>query len=124
MPRAKKCEVLTPPDSLEPDAVQEWNRIVSAVRATGHTLKQADRSMLMLCVKTWMVNQKAHEHVLQYGAVIKWPNGLPGTSPQYKVYIETGKQLQTMLAALGCTPASRDFDAVKAGPVKIAPLKF
>jgi P27 family predicted phage terminase small subunit len=117
---------LEPPADLAADSVTEWYRVIAAVAHTGRTLKTADQPLLTLYVSTWKINRQAYQHVAQYGAIIKWPNGLPGASPQYKSFIETSKQLRGLLADLGCTPASRDFDIAPTtiAPTEPAPLDY
>jgi len=53
------------------------------------------------------VNQTCYQHVREHGPIVKWPNGLPGQSPQYKAFLATATLLRGLLADLGATPASR-----------------
>ena len=47
------------------------------------------------------------KHVAAHGSVIKWPNGVPGPSPFYKVAKDAAGQLRGLLNDLGLTPAAR-----------------
>jgi P27 family predicted phage terminase small subunit len=121
MPRKPKPIIGQPPADIagDPDLLAEWTRIVAAAVKAGHTLKPADNSILALYVRTWSANRKCYEHVAKFGSVIKWPNGIPGASPQYKVFVETAKLLRGLLADLGCTPAARGLNLVES-PAKAA----
>jgi P27 family predicted phage terminase small subunit len=101
---------MRPPASIGTEGAEEWKRIVAAVRKTGRTLKPADRSLLLMYVRMWILNRKAYDVVAKKGAIMTYPNKVKGPSPHYKTFVETSKLLQSMLTALGCTPASRDFD--------------
>jgi P27 family predicted phage terminase small subunit len=101
---------LQPPQDLTAAELAEWIRITAAVEATGHALRPADRSILVIYVRTWHVFATCCQHVREFGPVIKWPNGMPGPSPQYKTMRETATLLRGLLADLGATPASRNFD--------------
>jgi P27 family predicted phage terminase small subunit len=104
---------IKPPEDITGESLEEWNRIIKAVESLGREIKPADRSLLAIYCRTYSINRQVFEHVQKFGPVIKWSNGLPGNSPQYKTFIETTKILNTQLAALGCTPESRKFDVVK-----------
>lgn len=114
---------LKPPADITGPALDEWNRVLKATKKAGHPLQPADLPTLLLYVQTWTTNQQCQQHIRQHGAVIKWPNGLPGPSPQYKIAAETGKQLIVLLKELGCTPASRQFDKA-ATSTEPSPLSF
>ena len=104
------------PEDIQGDALTEWHRIREAAAELGHPIREADRSIMALYCRTWVVNQKCYQHVQQFGPIIKWPNGMPGPSPQYKTFEATVKLLRGLLADLGCTPASRDFDVKTVEP--------
>src|SRR5882724_3444135 len=93
MKKAKPKE-LTPPDDIQGDALAEWDRIIAEVQATGGELKPADRSILATYCRTWAINRDAAKHIQTYGSVIKYSNGVPGASPQYKIYEKTVPQLR------------------------------
>lgn len=99
-----------PPPDITGEALAEWNRICDAIEATGHTLKPADRSILATYVRTWTISQKCYQHVLEHGAIMEWPNGNRGPTAEYKAFRETVPLLRGLLAELGATPASRNFD--------------
>ena len=100
---------IDPPDDItaDPAALAEWRRLVAAIADAGGLLKSADRSIIATAVRTHAVNAAMYQHVREFGAIIKWPNGLPGPSPQYKAFKETANLLRGLLADLGATPASR-----------------
>lgn len=95
-----------PPEELDGEALLEWHRIVAELDAAG-TLDKTDRAILTLYAQTWATHHAAARAVAQHGSVIKWPNGMPGPSPFYKVAKETAGQLRGLLADLGLTPTSR-----------------
>jgi P27 family predicted phage terminase small subunit len=105
-----KTAELVPPDDITGELLDEWHRIEHSVASLGHPIKHADRSILATYCRTWAVNRSAYRHIQRYGAVVKWPNGMPGPSPFYKSFAETTKLLRGLLADLGATPAARDFD--------------
>lgn len=123
MPRKRKPPIGPPPPDIadDPDSLGEWNRIVGAAAQAGRQLKTADSSLLALYVRTWATNRKCYTHMTQFGAIIKWPNGIPGPSPQYKVFAETAKLLRGILADLGCTPAARGLDVIEAPSITTPP---
>src|SRR4051812_43062520 len=95
-----------PPVHLDNEALLEWQRACDELAAAGQ-LEAADRAVLTLYAETWAVYRDAMRHVLEHGAVIKWPNGTAGPSPFYKVSRECANQLRGLLADLGLTPRSR-----------------
>jgi len=104
--------VIDPPDDItaDPAALTEWRRLIAAIADAGGILKSADRNIIATAVRTHAVNAAMYAHVKEFGAIIKWPNGLPGPSPQYKAFKETANLLRGLLADLGATPAARHFD--------------
>jgi len=95
-----------PPEELDGEALLEWERVCAELDAAG-TLDKTDRAVLTLYAQTWATHHAAARAVAQHGAVIKWPNGMPGPSPFYRVMKETAAQLRGLLNDLGLTPASR-----------------
>jgi P27 family predicted phage terminase small subunit len=77
-------KTLQPPEDIEGEVLDEWNRVIAAGEEIGRQWKAADRSILATYCRTWIVNRECFQHVKTFGSVIKWPNGLPGASPQYK----------------------------------------
>jgi P27 family predicted phage terminase small subunit len=85
-------------------------------------LDAADRAIMTLHCQTWATWASVTKHVIKFGAVIKWPNGVPGPSPFYKVQKETAGILRGTLADMGLTPESRGL-AVET-PDDIGELQF
>src|SRR4051812_25604859 len=94
----KKTRPMPPPD-ITGEALAEWNRVCDEIEAAGRDVKPQDRALLSLYARTWGTFHVAHEHVRQYGPVIKYANGVPGQSPFYKTVKELGPQLVKMLEA-------------------------
>ena len=105
---------IEPPEDIAGEALAEWHRVCRTLEAMGRQIKDADRSILALYCRTWAVNRECYEKIKGGMSVIKWPNGMPGPSPFYKNFKETAVILRGLLADIGCTPASRDFDIVPA----------
>ena len=122
-PTAGAGRHLPPPANVTGPAREEWERIVAVAEATGRKLIAADRTLLVQYIRAWTVNEQAFDHVRKHGPVIKWPNGLPGPSPQYKVWTESARQLRGLLADLGFTPAAREFDSKPSSPAEPPPLE-
>jgi P27 family predicted phage terminase small subunit len=104
------------PDDLEGDALSEWHRVCEAAEQVGHPIREADRSILATYCRTWVVNQSCFAHIKKFGPVVVWPNGMPGPSPQAKMFEASVKLLRGLLADLGCTPSSRNFDVSTTPP--------
>lgn len=98
--------LINPPPSIGGEALAEWDRVCGELAAAGG-IQVADRAIIVTYCQAWAVNRAAAEHVARYGAIIKWPNGLPGPSPFYKAWRETTSLLRGLLADLGLTPATR-----------------
>src|SRR5579863_2270795 len=79
---------LKPPDDLDTEALAEWHRVIANVQATNRQRKAADVSILSAYCRTWSIHRQCFEHIRKYGPVIKWSNGTPGQSPQYKTFRE------------------------------------
>jgi P27 family predicted phage terminase small subunit len=105
-------EEITPPAELTGEARLEWDRIVEELAAAGR-LDRTDRAIVSTYCLAWAAHQAAALQVARHGSVIKWPNGLPGPSPFYKVQKETATLLRGLLADLGLTPAARGLDRKK-----------
>ena len=102
-----------PPPDIEGEALAEWNRICSDLEAAGRRLLPADRSILATYVRTWSVSQDCYRNVRKDGPVMTHLNGTRGPTPEYKTFRETVSMLRGLLADLGATPASRNFDQVE-----------
>ena len=89
---------------------EEWERICDEVEAVGHPIRTADRSLLVTYCRVWSLHRATYRKLQQEGAVIEFSNGNKGMNPEYKVFKEMTQQLRGLLADLGATPASRDFD--------------
>lgn len=107
MPNFKNIK---PSEGLDEESSTEWNRICAAANASGRKFKEADRALLETYVRTWKIWKECHARVQVEGSVITHHNGVLGTNPYYKNFHELTKLLRGLLADLGCTPASRDFD--------------
>lgn len=98
------------PEELAGEALLEWERLCNELDQAG-LLSTADRAIMTLHCQTWMVYRQTIEATHKYGAVIKWPNGIPGPGPFWKVASECTKMLRGTIRDLGLTPASRGFKA-------------
>jgi P27 family predicted phage terminase small subunit len=94
------------PDDLEGEALLEWDRVCAELEKQGR-LDQADRSVITIYCHTWATYKAAQRNTFEHGAVVKFPNGIPGQSPHYKTMKELANILRLMLADLGLTPAAR-----------------
>jgi P27 family predicted phage terminase small subunit len=112
-PRPRPTVPIPPeaPEDIEGDALTEWHRIREAAAELGHPIREADRSILSVYCRTWKLHHLCYLELLKTGAVMEFSNGNQGISPHYKVFKDATRLLRTLLADLGCTPASRDFDA-------------
>lgn len=117
MPRFNNIK---PSEGLDEETASEWERICKAAGLVGRKFKEADRALLETYVRTWKIWKDCHTKVQVEGSVITHHNGVVGTNPYYKNFHELTKLLRGLLADLGCTPASRDFD-VKAKASKEKP---
>lgn len=101
-----------PPEELDGESLLEWDRICDELEQLG-TLDGIDRAIMTLHCQTWATYQSMVKAVNKYGAVIKWPNGIPGPGPFYKVMRETAALLRGTLSDMGLTPNSRGFKVEK-----------
>jgi P27 family predicted phage terminase small subunit len=105
-----------PPEDLDGEALLEWHRIIAELEQLG-TLATADRAAITLYCQTWATNQQVAKHVNKFGAVIKWPNGVPGQSPWFKTQKETTTLLSKLLDQIGLT--SRKTKATEDQPQEV-----
>jgi len=101
-----------PPQALAGESLDEWHRICGELDKLGF-LNLADRAMITIYCQVWQANQEAARHVAQYGAIVRFNNGVIGQSPQFKTQQETARLLIGLLGKLGMSPAARDFDQGK-----------
>jgi P27 family predicted phage terminase small subunit len=95
-----------PPEDLDAEALLEWGRICRELKGLGR-LELADRAIMTTHCQIWSVFRKNAKAVSQFGAVVRWHNGVAGPAPFYRVARETAALLRGTLADLGLTPASR-----------------
>ncbi len=114
-----KDKMAVPPE-LQDDSLLEWERLVSELDSLG-LLNTSDRALMILCCQTWEMNKKAFEHVQKHGPTYQYSNGDIADSAQYKIWIQTTKQLATMLKQLGLTPAAR---GLKVAETEVGALKY
>jgi P27 family predicted phage terminase small subunit len=110
MTEKTKTQRPTAPEELDGEALLEWGRISDELDALG-MLDKVDRGIMVIHCQTWAVYRQCTEAVQRFGAVIKWPNGVPGPGPFYKVMKETANMLRSTFGDLGLTPAARNFKA-------------
>jgi len=115
---------IKPPTDITGDALDEWNRIIAAVKQVGHEIKPADASLLATYCRTWTVNQLAYKHIQENGSTVVLANRIVCQSQQYKIFEKTTALLRGLLADLGASPASRKFDQKTAGEVKPPKLEY
>jgi len=122
---SKRIKSIEPPDDLAGDALAEWHRLMAAAKSARRQFQEADRNVLTLACKTLIVHRACYGKVSEEGAVMTFANGVVGQNPWFKTYKETTALLRGLLADLGCTPKSRDFDAADAKkPKELPPLVF
>lgn len=102
MPQATNPNAPTPPDYLDGEALLEWQRVTAELDSKG-LLDKTSRAMLTLYVLTWQVAQTCRYVNEEIGVVVEWPNGQPGISPYYKVWLEQSRQAGNFLEKLGLT---------------------
>ena len=121
--KQKRINRPTPPDELDGESLLEWDRICDELKMLGQ-LNKADRAIMTLHCQTWAVYRSAQQAVNQFGAVVKWPNGIPGPGPFYRVMRETAIVLRGTLKDLGLTPDARGLATKKEQEEESADLEI
>jgi P27 family predicted phage terminase small subunit len=109
MPKRKSSLKPTPPDDLKGEGLREWDRVCDELHTLGR-LNKVDRALLTTYCRCWATFCQVSAQVDKDGPVTVYSNGNAGLTPYYKAQKETAALLQSLLAAMGLTPAARDFD--------------
>src|SRR5262245_46527009 len=91
---------LDPPDHLDPDARNEWNRVAPMLHRNG-LLTECDRDGLVLYCCHFARFLEAQRQLGQFGLVIRAKSGYPMLSPFLSIANEASRQCQKLLAEFG-----------------------
>lgn len=105
----RKSEKPKAPDGLKGEALAEWSRVTAELEQLGR-LNKVDRAVLATYCLVWATFTAASAEVAANGPVCTYSNGMTAVSPHYKILKEMAMRCESLLAALGLTPAARDFD--------------
>jgi P27 family predicted phage terminase small subunit len=94
------------PEQLQGEARAEYHRITKQLHAIG-LISQLDRAALVAYCAAWQRFTEAHAHIAETGPVVKSPSGFPILNPYLSVLNSSVKQMQSLLAELGLSPAAR-----------------
>lgn len=104
-----------PPD-MRPAAQACWNTVIEECRFSG-VLARVDGKALRLLSDSWALYLEAEDAIREHGIVVSEPTAHGGThvkaNPAVAVRAKAWKEVQTVLAKFGLTPADRT--GLKAG---------
>ena len=104
-----------PPD-MPPAAQAFWNTVIEECRFSG-VLSRVDGKALRLAAESWAIYLDAQDAIKDHGIVVSEPTAHGGmrvkANPAVAVRAKAWKEVQTILAKFGLTPADRT--GLKAG---------
>jgi P27 family predicted phage terminase small subunit len=95
-----------PPDSLSPEAREEWDRISEELAMLG-LLTRIDRVALAIYCEMWADFTEASLKIREHGKVIRTKSGNVVENPYYSIRKRSAEILRGYLTEFGMTPASR-----------------
>lgn len=96
---------LKPPPTLQPSMRKLWRRVVNTLERGW--LARCDAWLLAGLVEALHFQQEAAARLVQYGVVVKHPNGDVHKSPYWAVWRQSVETVRTLSAKLGLSPADR-----------------
>lgn len=114
-PRPPPLVDLKPPDWLDTEAVQEWQRMAPKLQQLG-LLTEIDIPALATYCQTWSRWKEADSQIQRYGMVIKGKGGYPVISPFVAVANRAMAHMKSFLIEFGMTPSARARVKTDPGP--------
>ncbi len=107
-------EMPHPPEDLSPDALAEWNRVLSIILTERRTLSVADlATFTAYCTAAGMATE-ARRIINREGLTYMGASG-PKKHPAAAILSDAMTQVRQLAAELGLTPASRARPAIREG---------
>ena len=94
------------PEWLMEEAQNEWERLAPALIAMG-VLTNHDVANFAGYCEAFARWREAEEFLTQHGTIMKTPSGYVQQMPQVSIALQNLKQMQSLAAEFGLTPASR-----------------
>ena len=95
-----------PPSTLGGEAATEWQRITRLLKRL-RLIAKLDRAALAIYCVAWQDWTEARARIAEQGAIVKSPNGYPIVNPYHAIASQAAKQMQSLLAEFGLSPAAR-----------------
>jgi P27 family predicted phage terminase small subunit len=95
-----------PPSTLSTQARQHWWQLVGLLAESGIMTALDSDALAAYCevYERWL---DANQKLIQFGSVIKAPDGTPKHSPYLRVANDSFRQMRVLLSEFGLSPASR-----------------